>query len=129
MSRQIADTDHALRLSGGGDQNTPIPMRSLKQPRRAVPDGLAGAILDERGRPVSNLTNAMLLLRSPGVGEIDRLPLLPGVKTLRLLEERDPASKQAVQHCTMRWADLGREVVAVLPKVGKDKNDALRAAR
>lgn len=43
------------------------PARRPGRLGRATPDGLAGAILDEKGRPVPNLANAMLLLRSAPV--------------------------------------------------------------
>lgn len=61
-------------------------------------------------------------------GAIERLPVLPDVGTLSFLEERDRASARAVMHCAARWHRGGRKVVRVLPRFGKDMNDALRAA-
>lgn len=60
-------------------------------------------------------------------GEIERLPVLRGIERLSILEEIDGgASARAVEACGTRWTKAGREVFAVLPRVGNDMNDALR---
>ena len=55
------------------------------------------------------------------------LPVLPGVEALTLIAENDEASARAIEECSDRWFDAGREVVVVEPCVGSDMNDALRA--
>lgn len=60
-------------------------------------------------------------------GAIERLPIMPGIEVLQLLEERCPTSRKAVGACTKRWADRGREVSSILPRVGKDMADVIEA--
>ncbi len=111
--------------------------------RMLGPSGGAAVKIDEEGSGVLTVgegVESCLAARQFGlapiwalgsVGEIERLPILPGIATLRLLEERDAsgASRRAVKRCTARWADRGREVVSILPSIGSDMNDALRASR
>ncbi|MGU3536794.1 toprim domain-containing protein [Methylobacterium sp. A54F] len=54
-------------------------------------------------------------------------PLLPGIQSLTLLEERDGgASNRACTEVGTRWHRAGRVVDVVLPRVGKDINDQIR---
>jgi hypothetical protein len=82
-----------------------------------VETSLSGAELGMR--PVWALASA---------GAIAAFPVLQGVDKLTLLAERDPASETAVTACYDRWHKAGIRVVVALPKIGKDMNDALRAA-
>jgi putative DNA primase/helicase len=61
------------------------------------------------------------------VGAIASLPILPGVRSLTLLEEVDAgASARAIEECGTRWHRAARVVTVVRPKVGSDLNDAIR---
>jgi hypothetical protein len=59
-------------------------------------------------------------------GAIASFPILNGVESLTLLQERDQASKQAVESCARRWHDAEKDVVINEPIGGKDLNDAIR---
>jgi hypothetical protein len=62
-------------------------------------------------------------------GAIAALPLLSGVKRLRILIERDPngASARAATACSERWQAAGRAVALHMPPPGhSDINDAIR---
>lgn len=53
-------------------------------------------------------------------------PVLAGIQSLTLLEERDSgASNRACAECGTRWHGAGRAVDMVLPKVGSDLNDQI----
>lgn len=57
---------------------------------------------------------------------IAAFPVLAGIQSLTLLEERDGgASSRACTECGTRWHRAGRAVDVVLPKVGKDLNDQI----
>lgn len=62
---------------------------------------------------------------------ITAFPVLPGIEALSLLAERDEtgASDRACQAVGTRWRAAGRAVDLILPRAGKDMNDALRALR
>jgi putative DNA primase/helicase len=60
------------------------------------------------------------------VGAIERLPVLPGISRLILLQENNEASRLAVQHCGQRWLRAGRKVTRIWPSEGcDDLNDEL----
>lgn len=62
-------------------------------------------------------------------GGISHFPILPGIKTLRIIGENDGgASARAVAHCGPRWQRAGRAVKVIKPTLDrKDLNDALGA--
>ena len=65
-------------------------------------------------------------------GTIGTLPLVAGVKRLRILVERDAngASAKAATACAKRWGADGRDVQLRLPPLGcKDLNDSVRGDR
>lgn len=62
-------------------------------------------------------------------GAMATLPVLPGIETLTLLAENDPASARAVEACASRWHGAGREVIVIEPMTGSDLNDALMSRR
>jgi putative DNA primase/helicase len=62
------------------------------------------------------------------VGMISHFPVLPGIRTLRLIGEADMASAEAIELCGERWQRAGRRVRVIRPTLDhKDLNDALGA--
>ena len=62
------------------------------------------------------------------VGMISHFPLLPGIRTLRIIGENDVASERAIELCGMRWQAAGRRVRVINPTLDqKDLNDTLGA--
>ena len=61
-------------------------------------------------------------------GEISKLPVVPDVERVLLLEELGDggASAKAVKACGLRWTAAAHEVASILPKIGHDMNDSLR---
>jgi hypothetical protein len=60
------------------------------------------------------------------VGMISFFPILPGIRTLRILGEAGDESRQAIEICGARWRQANRRVRAIWPNVGaKDLNDTL----
>jgi hypothetical protein len=51
------------------------------------------------------------------VGGIAHFPVLPGVRTLRIIAERDQASADAIELCGPRWQRAGRRVRVIDPPV------------
>ena len=63
------------------------------------------------------------------VGGIASLPVLPGVRHLEVFGENGcRANERAIDAVGERYADAGREVAVVMPRHGKDMNDALRGS-
>jgi hypothetical protein len=59
-------------------------------------------------------------------GAIATLPVLPGIKRLILLAERNEASRAATDRCGKRWLHAGRKVTRIWPDQGcDDLNDEL----
>jgi hypothetical protein len=62
------------------------------------------------------------------VGMISHFPVLPGIRTLRIIGENDSASEDAIQYCGPRWQAAGCRVRVIKPNFDrKDLNDALGA--
>ena len=61
-------------------------------------------------------------------GAIAAFPVLSGIECLSLLREHDDANKRAADTCAAAWMTAGREVFNVLPRAGKDINDAIKGA-
>jgi len=61
-------------------------------------------------------------------GAVASLPALPQVAELTLLEENDPTSRRDVKTCARRYLSAGKPVNVITPHVGKDFNDAWKAA-
>jgi putative DNA primase/helicase len=62
------------------------------------------------------------------VGGIAHFPVLPGVRTLRIIGENDRASADAIELCGPRWQAAGCPVRVIKPTLDhKDLNDALGA--
>jgi hypothetical protein len=61
-------------------------------------------------------------------GGIERFPVLPNIRTLRILcENNDSANEKAVEQCGLRWCAAGRNVREVRPTDDcKDLNDVLQ---
>jgi hypothetical protein len=60
-------------------------------------------------------------------GHLAKFPVLPGVQTLVIGQDRDPAGENAAQACAQRWADADREVL-VTRQAANDLNDVLQEA-
>jgi hypothetical protein len=59
-------------------------------------------------------------------GGIKHFPVLPNVRTLRILGENDSANEAAVEQCGLRWQAAGRRVRVIKPTDDcKDLNDLL----
>ena len=60
-------------------------------------------------------------------GAIASFPVLPGIKTLSILRERDEngANDRASAVCAARWRHAGREVIDEWPAHGNDMADEL----
>jgi hypothetical protein len=59
-------------------------------------------------------------------GGIERFPVLPNVRTLRIIGENDHTNEQAVELCGQRWQAAGRNVRVIKPTDDcKDLNDVL----
>jgi putative DNA primase/helicase len=62
------------------------------------------------------------------VGMISHFPLVPGIRTLRIIGENDTASEDATELCGARWSRAGVRVRVIKPTLEKkDLNDALGA--
>jgi hypothetical protein len=62
------------------------------------------------------------------VGGIAQFPVLPGIRTLRIIAENDQASTDAIELCGPRWQAAGCRVRVITPTFDhKDLNDALGA--
>jgi hypothetical protein len=62
------------------------------------------------------------------VGGIAHFPVLPGIRTLRIIGENDQASADAIELCGPRWQRAGCRVRVIKPTLDrKDLNDALGA--
>ena len=61
-------------------------------------------------------------------GAIAAFPVPHGIDGLTILAETDDggANARAIEACGNRWADAGREVILVDPRIGGDINDAIR---
>ena len=63
-------------------------------------------------------------------GAVKKLPVLPGIERLVLLEENNAASRDAIECCGRRWVRAGRKVTRVRPDRGHDDlNDELISKR
>jgi hypothetical protein len=57
------------------------------------------------------------------------LPVLPGVESVLIAADHDPAGIKAAEACALRWAAVGREASIAMPSILKtDVNDLVRAA-
>jgi hypothetical protein len=60
-------------------------------------------------------------------GAIARFPVLPNIRTLRILAENCHVNEDAVEQCALRWQAAGRRVRVIKPNIDfKDLNDVLR---
>src|SRR5215831_4216435 len=60
-------------------------------------------------------------------GGIERFPVLPNVRTLRIICENDRTNEGAREQCGQRWHSAGRRVRVIKPDLGfNDLNDVLR---
>jgi|SRR5215813_14114853 len=60
-------------------------------------------------------------------GGIERFPVLPNIRTLRILGENDRTNEAAVEQCGLRCEAAGRRVRVIKPNIDfKDLNDVLR---
>ena len=60
-------------------------------------------------------------------GNLSAFPVLPGVESLLIACDRDPAGEKAAAACASRWADEGREVL-VTRQSCNDLNDLVQIA-
>lgn len=60
-------------------------------------------------------------------GNLAALPVLPGVQTLVIAADNDPAGQAAAELCARRWASAGAEVL-VTRQQANDLNDTLKEA-
>jgi hypothetical protein len=59
-------------------------------------------------------------------GAISFFPIIPAVRTLRIVGEADDASARAIQLCSTRWRAAGRRLRLIMPPDGaKDLNEIL----
>ena len=62
-------------------------------------------------------------------GNLAAFPVLPGIESLLIAADHDPAGIKAANECAARWASAGREVhIVMAPVPGQDINDLARAA-
>jgi len=62
-------------------------------------------------------------------GGIKHFPILPSVRTLRIIGENDRTSEAAIELCGQRWQAAGRRVRVIRPPLDcNDLNDALGRA-
>lgn len=62
-------------------------------------------------------------------GNLKAMPVLPGIESLVIAADHDPAGIAAAQECATRWAAAGcRASLLMAPTVGADLNDVLKAA-
>lgn len=81
----------------------------------AVAEGVESALTLARGfKPVWSCINA---------GNLAALPVLPGVDSLTIAVDHDPAGLKAYAAVTERWRGRGREVRRLLAEPGQDFND------
>ena len=87
----------------------------------AVTEGLETALsLAHAHQPVWSVIDA---------GNLAQFPVLPGIESLLIGVDHDPAGLDAAEACASRWADAGREVHLVIPgEIKTDINDLARAA-
>lgn len=58
-------------------------------------------------------------------GHLAQFPVLPGIESLVIARDQDPAGTSAASICARRWAEAGREVL-VTRQAENDLNDLLR---
>lgn len=79
-------------------------------------------------RPVAGPQVAIWSLLS--AGNLERLPLLPGVRKLWIAVDHDPAGLKASRALARTWRSAGREAARVIPNTPKlDLNDLLMGGR
>lgn len=60
-------------------------------------------------------------------GGVRAFPVLPGIETLWIAVDHDPAGVEAARECASRWSAAGREVIAITPRAERaDLNDIAR---
>jgi hypothetical protein len=83
-------------------------------------------------------TLAAMLAGFPGwatldAGNLSAFPVLPGIETLTVLADHDPAGAGAAERAATRWDDAGREVrmwsAPAKSRKGYDLNDLLKEGR
>lgn len=57
-------------------------------------------------------------------GHLSQFPVLPGIETLVIAQDQDPAGMSAASICARRWADADKEVL-VTRQAANDLNDVL----
>jgi hypothetical protein len=125
------------RIALDRDTGSKIDRRMLGIVRRAaIKLGTCGAELAIGEGVETCMAARQLGVKSPcwalgSVGAISFFPILPGVRTLRILGEDDGPSARAIQLCGKRWRAARRRVRVIKPTHGnKDLNDTLlRSAR
>ena len=60
-------------------------------------------------------------------GHMSKFPVLPGIRTLVIAQDQDPAGIVAAMTCAARWVTAGREVIATR-QAANDLNDVLTEA-
>jgi putative DNA primase/helicase len=61
-------------------------------------------------------------------GGVTNFPVLRGIDGIHIFKELGQTSEKAVEACAARWHAAGRTVLIVMPEIGSDLNDELRAA-
>ena len=129
-----------------GIHRTALDPEGRKLGRKVFGSATAAAImLDDQAEVSTGLTvgegiETCLAARQLGLkptwslisaGNIGALPVLPGIEALTVLGETDTApnrpSAAACERVGTRWHAAGRTVDIVMPRTGKDMNDALIA--
>jgi putative DNA primase/helicase len=95
-------------------------------------------VVNGQGLTIGEGTETVLSARAAGftpawaVGSsnaVKAFPVLSSISELTVLEENDPASRDAVQTCAKRYLHVRKPVNIVTPTIGNDFNDAWRATR
>ncbi|SDO52097.1 Toprim domain-containing protein [Methylobacterium phyllostachyos] len=129
-----------------GVHRTALDADARKLGRKVFGSATAAAImLDDQAEVSTGLTvgegiETCLAARQIGLkpvwslisaGNIGALPVLPGIEALTVLGEVDTApnrpSATAFERVALRWDAAGHAVDIVMPRAGKDMNDALMA--
>jgi hypothetical protein len=82
----------------------------------------------EKGLAILNAGWAPIWV-SCGTSGMAKFPVLAGIECLTVFADHDAGGQRAATECAQRWADAGKHVRIVTPKIaGFDWNDALREA-
>ena len=118
-------SDSAIAKMRLGGSKEPVCIRLW--PDEHVTQGLALAEGVESALAAAHLFRP--IWATIDAGQMKRFPVLPGVESLTIYADHDPAGIGAASACADRWRAAGKTVSGIAPaKPGADLNDVVREA-